>query len=76
MKDIDTAAELASGEQGVLDPVEALCIWFVAPKSHFQTLTYAYSHSLVNGSNQIYALKFEAIILISFALCLDISCLL
>ena len=31
--------------------------------------------TLLNGSNQISALKFEAIILISLALCLDISCI-
>ena len=42
VKDVDTAAELASGEQGVLDPVEALRIRFVAPESHFGTLTYTY----------------------------------
>ena len=30
----------------------------------------------LNGSNQISGLKFEAIILILFGLCLDISCLL
>ena len=42
VKDVDTAAELASGEQGVLDPAEALRIRFVAPESHFQTLTYGH----------------------------------
>jgi hypothetical protein len=42
VKDVDTAAEIASGEQGVLDPREALRIRFVAPESHFRALTYAY----------------------------------
>ena len=32
VKDIDTAAELASGEQRVLDPKEALRVRFVAPE--------------------------------------------
>ena len=36
VKDVDTAAELASGEQGVLDPVEALRVRFVSPESHFR----------------------------------------
>ena len=31
-KDIDTAAELASGEQRALDPKEALRVRFVAPE--------------------------------------------
>jgi hypothetical protein len=39
---VDTAAELASGEQGVLDPGEALRIRFVTTESHFRALTYAY----------------------------------
>ena len=42
VKDVDTAAELASGEQGVLDPGEALRIRSVVFESHFPTLTYAY----------------------------------
>ena len=33
VKDVDTAAELASGEQGELDPVEVLRIRFVYPCS-------------------------------------------
>ena len=41
VKDVDTAAELISGEQGVLDPAEALRIRFVAPEFHFRALTYA-----------------------------------
>ena len=36
VKEVDTAAELASGEQGVLDPEEALRVRFVA---RFQALT-------------------------------------
>ena len=41
VKDVDTAAELVSGEQGVLDPGEVLRIRFVAPaKPHFRALTY------------------------------------
>lgn len=39
VKDVDTAAEIASGEQGVLDPGEALRVRFVAPESHFRALT-------------------------------------
>ena len=35
VKDVDTAAELASGEQGVLDAGEALRIRFVAPPVSF-----------------------------------------
>ena len=31
VKDVDTAAELVSGEQGVLDPQEALRVRLVAP---------------------------------------------
>ena len=45
VKDVDTAAELVSGEQGLLDPGEALRVRFVArlaPQSHFRVLTYAY----------------------------------
>ena len=38
-KEVDTAAKLASGEQGVLDPGEALRIRFVALESHFLALT-------------------------------------
>ena len=41
VKDVDTAAELASGEQGVLDPGEVLRVRFVATNSHFRNLTYA-----------------------------------
>jgi MFS transporter, ACS family, allantoate permease len=33
VEDVDTAAELASGEQGELDPVEALRVRFVALSS-------------------------------------------
>ena len=44
VKDVDTAAELVSGEQGVLDPAEALRIRLVAPESHFRALTYASVH--------------------------------
>lgn len=40
VKDVDTAAELASGEQGVLDPGEALRVRFVVRESHFRILTY------------------------------------
>ena len=39
VREVDTAAELASGEQGVLDPGEALRIRFVAPESHFRAMT-------------------------------------
>ena len=35
VKDVDTAAELASGEQGVLDPGEVLRIRFVVPEVSF-----------------------------------------
>ena len=35
VKDVDTAAELTSGEQGVLDPKEVLRIRFVAPEVSF-----------------------------------------
>ena len=35
VKDVDTAAELASGEQGELDPGEVLRIRFVAPEVSF-----------------------------------------
>jgi hypothetical protein len=42
VKDVDTAAELASGEQGVLDPEEALRVRLVAPECHhIRALTYA-----------------------------------
>ena len=37
VKDVDTAAELASGEQGVLDPEEVLRIRFVAPGLIFES---------------------------------------
>ena len=40
VKEVDTAAELASGEQGVLDPEEALRVRFVAC---FQALTAYYT---------------------------------
>ena len=43
VKDVDTAAELVSGEQGVLDPGEVLRVRFVAPESHFRALTFAYA---------------------------------
>ena len=39
VKDVDTAAELASGEQGTLDLGEVLRIRFVALESHFRALT-------------------------------------
>ena len=38
VKDVDTAAELVSGEHGVLDPGEVLRIRFVASKSHYRVL--------------------------------------
>jgi hypothetical protein len=41
-KDVDTAAELASGKQRVLDPGEVLRIRFVALESRFRALTNAY----------------------------------
>lgn len=41
-KDVDTAAELASGKQRALDPKEVLRIRFVALESRFHALTYAF----------------------------------
>ena len=42
VKDVDTAAELASGEHGVLDPEEALRVRFVTSVLHFWIVTNAY----------------------------------
>ena len=40
VKEVDTAAELASGEQGVLDPEEALRVRFVARFSSSDIILY------------------------------------
>ena len=42
VKDVDTAAELASGEHGVLDPEEALRVRFVTSVLQFRVVTNAY----------------------------------
>lgn len=39
VKDVDTAAALASGEQGVLDPGEALRVRFVIHELRFRVVT-------------------------------------
>lgn len=51
VKDLDTAAELASGDQGVLDPVEVLRIRFelIAPELYSQALTYVYVGARLTG---------------------------
>ena len=42
VRDVDTAAELASGEHGVLDPEEALRVRFVASVLQFRVVADTY----------------------------------